>query len=50
MKNIFLLLKNDKFTVVNTDESKYAKHLFSHMHECGNTDDIVEVLIILRKG
>jgi len=36
--------------VVNTNESKYAKHLFDHMHECGNTDDIVEVLIILQKG
>jgi len=50
MKNIFSLLKKDKFTVVNINESKYAKHLLDHMHECGNTDDIVKVLIILRKG
>jgi hypothetical protein len=50
MKNIFVFLKNEKFTVINSDDSKYTKHIFDHRHECGNTDDIVEVVSILRKG
>jgi hypothetical protein len=50
MKNIFLFLKCDKFTVVNIDDSKYAKHMFNPRHECGSTGDIVEVLSILQKG
>jgi len=37
MKNIFVFLKNDKFTVVNIDDSKYVKHIFDQRHECGNT-------------
>jgi hypothetical protein len=36
--------------VVNIDYSKYAKHMFDPRHECGNTDNLVEVLGILQKG